>query len=98
MGQTAIMEGSQDLYEITPLPQGMILCVNAAGASSLLNRNRSTLWNYIKAGRLRSFSVAGNIAVPLVDIAGMLGVTEKQVYNAAVVYRLILWQVYPEEG
>ncbi len=94
MGQTAITEGSQDLYQIMPLPPGMLMCVNAAGAMSLLNRKRSSLWNYIRSGRLRSFEIAGNIAIPLVDIAAMLGVTETQVYNAAITYRLLLWQVH----
>jgi len=94
--ETAVIEGGQDLYQITPLPPGMLMCVNAAGGSRLLNRNRSTIWNYVKTGRLRSFSIAGNIAIPLVDIAGVLGVSETQVYNAAVVYRLPLWQIHPE--
>lgn len=98
MGQTAVMEGSRDLYEITLLPPGMLLCSNAAGAMRLLNRTRSTIWVYVKSGRLRSFSVSGNIAIPLVDIADILGMTETQVYNAAVAYRLPLWQIYPEGG
>lgn len=74
------------------------MCINAAGATRILNRDRSTIWTYVKASRLRSFNVAGNAVIPLVDIANMLGVTETQIYNAAVVYRLPLWQIYPEGG
>jgi len=95
--QIAVVERSPDLYTIT-LPPGMLTCVNAAGAMRLLNRTRVTLWTYIKAGRLRSFSLAGNIVIPLVDIADMLGLTETQVYNVAIACRLPLWQIYPEGG
>lgn len=72
------------------------MCINAAGATQILNRDRSTIWTYVKAGRLRSFNVAGNAVIPLVDIAGMLGVTETQIYNAAIAYRLPLWQIHWE--
>jgi hypothetical protein len=97
MGQTATIERSPDLYTIT-LPPGMLTCVNAAGAMRLLNRGRVTIWNYVNANRLRSFSIAGNIAIPLVDIATILGLTETQVYNVAIACRLPLWQIYPEGG
>lgn len=96
MAQIAVAEGSQALYQITPLPQGMLMCVNADGATRIMNRDRSTIWAYTKAKRLRSYNVAGNAVIPLVDIAGMLNVTETQIYNTAVVYRLPLWQIYPE--
>lgn len=89
------MEGSPNLYTIT-LPPGMLTCVNAAGAMRLLNRTRVTLWHYIKAGRLRSFSLAGNIVIPLVDIAAMLDTTENKIYNVSVTYKIPLWQIHPE--
>jgi len=97
VGQAAVTEGGRNLYQITPLPPGMILCVNAAGATVILNRDRSTIWSYVKAGRLRSFNVAGNAVIPIADIAGMLGVTANQIYNVGVGYRLPMWQIYPEE-
>ena len=97
MERTATVERSPDLYTIT-LPPGMLLCVNSVGAMRLLNRTRVTIWNYVKNNQLRSFSIAGNIAIPLVDIAAILGATEMQVYNVAVSYRLPIYQVYPEGG
>ncbi len=97
MGQTAVVEGSQDLYTVT-LPPGMLMGTNAGGAMRLLNRSRGTIWNYVQANRLRSFSVAGNVVIPLVDIADMLNMTETQIYNVAVAYRLPLWQIYSEGG
>ena len=93
---TVEIEGGQDLYQITPLPPGMLMCVNAAGATRLLNRNRTTVWTYIKASRLRGFNVAGNVVIPIVDIAAMLGTTATQVYNVAVTYRIPMWQIHPE--
>lgn len=96
--QIVTVERNPDLYQITPLPPGMLLCVNSVGAMRLLNRTRVTIWNYIKTGRLKSFSIAGNIAIPLVDIARMLNTTEVELYNVAVAYRLPLWQIHPEGG
>jgi len=96
MGQVAVTEGSQDLYEITQVSPEMMLCCSAAGAMRLLNRTRSTIWTYVKAEKLRSFSVGGNVVIPLVDIASMLGTTETQVYNIAVAHRIPLWQIYRE--
>lgn len=78
------------------LPPGMLMCTNQVGAMRLLNRTRVTIWNYVKDGRLRSFYTSGNVAIPLVDIAGMLGTTETQIYNVAMAYRLPLWQIYSE--
>lgn len=95
--QVATIEGSHDLYTIT-LPPGMSMCVSAAGAMSLLNRHRSSIWNYVQAGRLRSINVAGNVVIPLLDIAGMLGMTETQIYNVAVAYKLPMWQIHLEGG
>ena len=95
--QTATIERISDLYTVT-LPPGMSMCVSAAGAMRLLNRNRTTIWNYVKAGRLRSFSVAGNAVIPILDIAAMLDMSETQLYNVAVTYRLPMWQIYSEEG
>lgn len=95
MGQTATAERSQDLYTIT-LPPGMALCTNGIGAMRLLNRGRVTIWNYVNAGRLRSFGMSGQLAIPLADIADILGTTETQVYNLATVHRLPLWHVYIE--
>ncbi len=92
--QTAA-EGSPDLYTIS-LPPGMGMCCSAAGAMRLLNRTRVTIWNYVKDGRLKSFSVAGNVVIPLVDIAVMLDMTERQLYNVAVTYRIPLWQIHLE--
>ena len=88
-------KGNIGLYK---LPPGMILCTNGEGAMRLLNRGRTTVWSYLKDGRLKGFNVAGNLAIPLRDIAGMLGLTETQVYNIAVTHRLPLWQIYPEGG
>jgi len=91
--QSASVEGSLGLYTIT-IPPGMLMCTNGFGAMRLLNRSRVTVWNYVKSGRLRSFAMSANIAVPLKDIAAVLGTTENQVYNAAISYRLPLWQMY----
>lgn len=79
---------------VKALAPGMMMCVTAAGAMRLLNRSRTTLWSYVKAGRLRSVSTSGNIAIPLVDIAGILDVTETQIYNAALAYKLPLLHVH----
>ena len=95
--QTATIERNPDLYTIR-LPPNTLMCANAVGVMRLLNRTRSTVWTYIKTGRLRSFSISGNIAVPLVDIAAMLGTTETQIYNIAIAHRLPLWQIYLEGG
>lgn len=97
MAQTSTIERSPDLYTIT-LPPGMLMCTNQAGARRLLNRTRVTVWNYVRAGRLRSFTIAGNEAIPLVDIGAMLNMTENEMYNVALAYRLPLWQIYPEGG
>lgn len=95
MEGTATVERSRDLYTVT-LPPGMLMCTNGVGAMRLLNRSRVTVWNYIKNRRLRSFNTSGNVAIPLVDIAGMLGTTETRIYNVAMAYRLPLWQIYSE--
>ena len=97
MEEMAVIERSPDLYTVT-LPPGMLICTNQAGAMRLLNRARVTIWNYVKDGRLRSFNVSGNVAIPLVDLAGMLNMTETELYNVAIAYRLPLWQVYSEGG
>lgn len=99
MEQTAVIEteGGRDLYQITSLPPDMLTCVNATGAARLLNRNRQTMWEYARQKRFRSFNVAGNVVIPLMDIAVMLGVTETQAYNIAISYRLPVWQIYTEE-
>lgn len=94
MGQTAVVERSQNLYEITQVSPEMMLCCSAAGAVRLLNRNRSTIWTYVKAKKLRSFSVGGNVVIPLADVAVMLNTTETQVYNIAIAHRIPLWQIY----
>ncbi len=95
--ETTVVERSPDLYTVT-LPPGMLICTNQAGAMRLLNRARVTIWNYVKDGRLRSFNVSGNVAIPLVDIAGMLNMTETELYNVAIAYKLPLWQIHLEEG
>lgn len=97
MEQTATIERNPDLYTMR-LPPNTLMCANAPGVMRLLNRTRTTVWHYIKTGRLRCFRISGNIAVPLVDIAAMLGRTETQIYNIAIVHRLPLWQVYTEGG
>lgn len=95
--EMAVVERNSDLHTLT-LPPGMLICTNQAGAMRLLNRARVTIWNYVKDDRLRSFTVSGNVAIPLVDIADMLNMTETELYNVAIAYRLPLWQVYSEGG
>jgi hypothetical protein len=64
----------------------------------LLNRSRMTIWRYIQDGSLRGFNVASNVIIPLADIANVMGVTEIEVYNVALTYRLPLWQAYTKGG
>lgn len=97
MSQTGIIEGSSTLY-IMRLPPGMLMCVNTAGAMRLLNRNRTAIWSYVKANRLRGFNVAGNVVYPLLDISTMLSMSESQLYNVAITYKLPLWQIHLEGG
>lgn len=79
------------------LPPRVMLCTTAQGAMRLLSRTRVMIWHYIKQGKLRSFPVVGgSIAIPLKDIAGMMGKTETQVYNIAIGYGLSIWQKFPE--
>ena len=95
--EQATTERGTELYQITRLPPDMILCVNAEGAMRLMNRaSRTTIWNLVKTGQLRGFNLVGNVAIPLIDIAGLLGLTETQVYNLAITHRLLLWQMYPK--
>jgi hypothetical protein len=90
-------ERGANVYSIT-LPPGFLLCTNSLGAMRLLNRSRTAVWSYVQQGILRGFNVAGNVVVPLVDIANLMGVSESQVYNAALVYDLPIWQVKVDEG
>ena len=87
-------ERGAGLITIRRIPPEMVLCVNQEGAMKLLNRGRTTVWRLIQGGTLRGFDVAGNVAIPLADIGKLLNVTERQVYNAAMAYRLPLWQIY----
>lgn len=86
------------MYQITRIPPDMMLCTNQEGVMKLMNRGRTTVWRLIQRGTLRGLSVAGNVVVPLADLAALLGVTEKQVYNAAMSYQVPLWQVYKQKG
>ena len=99
MKQLAAATGERgtDLYTIT-LPAGFLLCTNSVGAMRLLNRGRTAIWNYVQRGVVRGFNVAGNVVIPLIDIANLLGVSETQVYNAALAYNLPIWQVRVEGG
>lgn len=87
------VERSLELYSIS-LPPEMILCTNVAGAARLMNRHRVSISGYVRDGRLKTFSVSGNSAVPLEDIAKLLDTTEVALYNIAIAYKLSLWQVY----
>jgi hypothetical protein len=80
------------------LPPGVVLCTNQDGAMRLLNRSRTTVWRLVQNGTLRGYDVAGNVVTPLADIANMMGVSETQVYNIALTYRLPLWQAYTRGG
>jgi hypothetical protein len=88
-------ERGANVYTIT-MPPGFLLCTNALGAMRLLNRGRTTVWSYVQQGLIRGFDIAGNVVIPLVDIANFMGVTETQVYNTALVYNLPIWQVKVE--
>ena len=88
------LERGTGLYTITRIPPDMMLCTNQEGAMKVLNRGRTTIWRLIQGGSLRGFNVTGNVVIPLADIAGLLGVTERQVYNIALAHKLPLWQIY----
>ena len=90
-------EQKNNLEALPDLPPGTLICANCAGVMRLLNRSRSSIHNYVIAGKLRSFKVAGNTAIPLVDVAGMLHITETHMYTIAIIHKLPLMHVYPQD-
>jgi len=60
----------------------------------LLNRARTTVWRMVQAGQLRGFKDLGVVLIPLADIAAVLGITERQLYDITVAHRIPLWHYY----
>lgn len=95
MEQLAQREGGVGLYR---LPPGMILCMSADSVARLINRSRTTVWRYVQAGQLKGFNVAGNIVIPLADVASLMGLTQSQIHDIALTHKFPLWQIFPKGG